>query len=147
MPRREWWNVTYCCAYDLVIRLFFPPESYGATNKMGKEITIPHCSWISSKGNRALVHWFWEFARWPLSWGRKGCGAKSSWGISVRLRQAHCSSQPASEQSLEKNWEITLQLKWWRSRHIYTRKRPLVRVPCGHLLSETLTQPWISRHS
>ena len=36
---------------------------------------------------------------WPLSWGRKGCGAKSSWGISVRLRQAHRSSQPASEQS------------------------------------------------
>ena len=36
---------------------------------------------------------------WPLSWGRKGCGAKSSWGISVRLRQAHGSSQPSSEQS------------------------------------------------
>ena len=72
MPRREWWNVTYCCAYDLVIRLLFPPESYGATNKMGKEITIPHCSWISSKGNRALVHWFWEFARVASFLGQEG---------------------------------------------------------------------------
>ena len=52
--------------------LFLTPESYGATNKMGKEITIPHCSWISSKGNWALVHWFGEFARVASFLGQEG---------------------------------------------------------------------------